>query len=167
VNSPRASGRITCARSTRAVGSVDKCPPPVKKDETKASTGVAAPKPRRSTRRRLLRATGLVALALALLLAFHPIWQPWVMGPVLRQYGVAFSAYDRIGYSRFALLDGTFEKDGISFDFKRLEAPTAGALLWTRCFRNDASKTSRPTLNLAGWRLEITPASSPTMTGRR
>jgi translocation and assembly module TamB len=133
----------------------------VKKDETKASTGVAAPKPRRSTRRRLLRATGLVALALALLLAFHPIWQPWVMGPVLRQYGVAFSAYDRIGYSRFALLDGTFEKDGISFDFKRLEAPTAGALLWTRCFRNDASKTSRPTLNLADWRLEITPASSP------
>lgn len=126
------------------------------KDDSTPSEPVAAPTPRKLSRWRWFRrAVGFGALSLIVVLALHPVWTPWALRPILQNFGVEYSGYERIGYSRFALLDGSYEQNGVSFDFKRMEAPTAGAWLWARCYGNAAPTPGHPTLKLTDWRLEI------------
>ena len=99
-------------------------------------------------RRLLLLAAWLVAGFITAITAL-----PWWLGPVLgwagRSRGATFGAYDRIGYSRFALHDLTVRRAGVTITVSRIEADTPLLWLWR-------SWTGQPGELLAGhWTVRV------------
>ena len=82
-------------------------------------------------RRLLLIAVSLIAVSVAAIAAL-----PWWLGPVLervgRSYGANFGAYERIGYTRFALRDVEVRQAGVRVTASRVEASTPLVWLWQR-----------------------------------
>ena len=73
----------------------------------------------------------LVAAFVAAIAAL-PWWLEPVLGRVGRSWGATFGAYERIGYSRFALRDVELRRRGVRVTASRVEADTPLVLLWRR-----------------------------------
>ena len=94
---------------------------------------------------------GLVALifSVLILLALAPVWTPWILRPVLRHFGVQYSAYERKGYSRFVLLEVRFELSGTKFNAKKVEAFVPTVWLWEKFFTSGKNVF----VSVGDWRL--------------
>ncbi len=82
-------------------------------------------------RHRLLTAASLVAVFAAVIAAL-PWWLELLLVPVGRAWGGGFSAYERVGYSRFALRDVAVRAAGVRVTVSRAEADTPIVWLWRR-----------------------------------
>jgi translocation and assembly module TamB len=126
-------------------------------------------------RHRFVRvAIGLGMLAVVFVLAL-PVWLPWLLTPSLRMAGVEVAAYDRVGYSRFALRDVQFANENLTLTADRIE--TLQPVLWvarlagfTGVARSGfgEKRPARMPIEVDGWRLELPlagpPATEPGMT---
>ncbi len=81
-----------------------------------------------------------------------PLWLPWVLKPVGERLGLAFSEYERIGYSRFALEEVRYAGGGVTFAGDRVEGYLP--LSWARRVLIGGGE-GRDFLDLDGWRLEV------------
>jgi translocation and assembly module TamB len=83
-------------------------------------------------RRRLpLIAAGFVAVFIAVIAAL-PWWLKPVLGRIGRSWGANFGAYERIGYTRFALHEVEVRQPGVRVTVSRVEADTPLVWLWRR-----------------------------------
>jgi translocation and assembly module TamB len=83
-------------------------------------------------RRRLLSiAACLVAVGLTVIAAL-PWWLGVVLGRVARSWDANFGAYERVGYTRFALRDVEVRQSGVRVTASRVEADTPLVWLWRR-----------------------------------
>ncbi len=74
----------------------------------------------------------IIAMVLAVVLL--PVWFPWLARPVLGQFGLSYGAYERIGFTRFALNDLNGAWENADLKAARLECVLPTAWLWTRLF---------------------------------
>lgn len=113
------------------------------------------------TKHRILAALALVlALFAAVLLAF-PWWFPRVLPPVASHFEVKYSAYERLGTRRFALLNVEIARKGITFRARRVEAPSPLSWVWRRY----VGKEGPGVVRVDGWNLNI-PEHAPETQGR-
>jgi hypothetical protein len=77
-----------------------------------------------------------------LLLVLVPVWFPWMLTPVASHYGLGFAAYDRIGWTRFALTGVHGVWGGTRLEFQRVESVLPTTWLWRRF----NSRTNGPAL---------------------
>lgn len=89
---------------------------------------------------------GLVVLTVVML----PIWFPWALRPALRHFGFRFVSYERLGYSRFAIVETTFTRDASQFRAARIEGFVPTVWLWHRQFRH----TNELYLHLSDWQFD-------------
>jgi hypothetical protein len=73
-------------------------------------------------RRRALKIIVGGVTALLVLLAALPLWLPWVLRPALKNYGIQFGAYERIGYLQFRVRDLKAHFPRATLEVKRIEA---------------------------------------------
>ncbi|MEO6005284.1 MAG: translocation/assembly module TamB domain-containing protein [Opitutus sp.] len=115
--------------------------------------------------RRFLVISSIVVLALAVLV----LSVPWWMGEALRQFGpkfgVTFTRYERVGYSRFALEGVEVRHDPVVVTVTRAEADTPVLWLWRRWLSKPgrvvggewttvvsaSNKTQAPSKSDSGW----------------
>src|SRR5262245_60022804 len=100
-------------------------------------------------RKALIFGFALLVLPVVLLFAL-PLWFPWPHRPALRHFGVRYAAYERVGYSRFALVDTIFAKGATVFRAGRVEGFVPTAWLWHKQLRH----TNEVFLQLANWQFE-------------
>ncbi|MBL9209267.1 MAG: translocation/assembly module TamB domain-containing protein [Opitutaceae bacterium] len=105
-------------------------------------------------RRLLLILLGLAACTL-LLAATVPWWLGAALAPVARLRGGTVGAYERIGYSRFALREVEVTVGPVRVTAGRVEADTPLLWLWRYAWGRDAPVT------VGDWRVEIAPSSGP------
>ena len=106
--------------------------------------------------RRLLWVIG----AMVILVAALPLWFPWVLKPALAHLGFNFIAYQRIGYTRFAVTDLNGSMNGAKFQAQRLECALPTAWLW----ESFVSGTNQPpVLVLAGGKFQISRSVTNTL----
>lgn len=106
--------------------------------------GITVTKRRKAIRWFLWAITALVAV-----LASLPVWFPWALKPVLKHYGVSFTSFHRLGYTRFELTGVSGVWDNVRLNAERVECALPGAWLWL-------NSTSRPPLLIMnGGRLTI------------
>lgn len=67
-----------------------------------------------------------------LLLVFLPVWLPWGLTPIASYYGLRFIAYDRIGWTRFALTGVHGAWGGTRLEVQRVESVLPTMWLWRR-----------------------------------
>jgi translocation and assembly module TamB len=92
----------------------------------------------------------IIAIAgIALVLVALPLWMPWLLPTLLRNYGVRYSTYSRKGYGGFALLDVKYADPEFAFQAGRVEALMPTAWLWRRAFHSEAA----PFLRIENWDL--------------
>lgn len=99
-------------------------------------------------------------IGLVVVLASLPVWFPWALKPVLKYYGVSFTSYDRLGYTRFELTGVSGTWDNVRADAERVEGALPGVWLW----RNHTS--GPPVLLVGGARLTISAPSTNDATGQ-
>jgi len=105
-------------------------------------------------RRKAIRWLFGVLTALVAVLACLPVWFPWALKPVLKRYGLNFTHYDRLGYTRFELTGVSGAWDNTRLYAERVECALPGTWLWL-------NSTSRPPLLiLNGGRLTISETST-------
>ena len=109
-----------------------------------ASTRIAGRK------RRILLTVGFLLLGLIAFIIAAPIWFPWILRPLARQYGVNYAAYERVNYARFALNAVTFTNRTLGFAAARIEAFVPTVWLWQRCMADESS----PYVRAGNWRLD-------------
>lgn len=112
----------------------------------------------RAKKRALIIGVALLLLVFLLVLAL-PLWLPFVLGPVLRHYGVDFAEYERSGYGRFALTDIEWTSETAGARAARIETFLPTVWLW-RKFWND---TETAFVLVEDWHVEIaeTPEERP------
>ncbi|MEO6182735.1 MAG: translocation/assembly module TamB domain-containing protein [Verrucomicrobiota bacterium] len=103
--------------------------------------------------RKVLRVGGFFLLALLLLILALPLWFHWMLKPVLNNYGVHYSSYERLSFTRFVLNDVEYKQGKVTFAAHRVETLFPGTFLW-RNFNDDLKKNY---LRVSGWTLEIIP----------
>ena len=116
-------------------------------------------------RRVLLTAACLVAGFVAALATL-----PWWLGPVLgragRAWGATFGAYERIGYTRFALHDVEVRQPGVRVTVSRVEADMPLVWLWRRAIgRPDEILAERWTVTVESGNSGAVMPSTSTATG--
>src|SRR5690606_21443122 len=112
----------------------------------------------RAKKRALIIGVALLLLVFLLVLAL-PLWLPFVLGPVLRHYGVDFAEYEGSGYGRFALTDIEWTSERAGARAARIETFLPTVWLW-RKFWND---TETAFVLVEDWHVEIaeTPEERP------
>src|SRR6185295_10510381 len=78
---------------------------------------------RKLTRIALLVLGGLLAAAI-LLIALIPLWLPWAAPPISKKLGIAWARYDRLGYSRLALHEVSYNSGSTVFHAREIALPT-------------------------------------------
>ncbi len=71
-------------------------------------------------RKRQFLILGIILAALLFLIAL-PLWFPWILKPILKNYGVSYASYERTGYSRFTLRDVKFSNASATFEAKEIK----------------------------------------------
>jgi len=112
------------------------------------NSGVASSKVA-GRKRRILLALGFLLTGLILFIMAAPIWFPWILRPLARQYGANYATYQRKGYARFVLNAVTFTNRTTEFRAARLEAFVPAVWLWHRC----TAAESQSYLQATDWRL--------------
>ncbi len=120
---------------------------------------------RPNTKRRgkcsVLRGLFWLASVVVLLLVLLPLWFPWMLTPIAARYGLRFSAYDRIGWTRFALNDVQAAWDGGRLEAQRIEAGLPATWLWQRLTQRT---NGPPLLSLSGGDLLLEGPSTNALT---
>src|SRR5688500_8955475 len=97
---------------------------------------------------------GVIA-GLVVLVATVPLWLGAAVRMAGPSRGVTFGAYERIGYSRFALRDVEYRRAGLRVTATRAEAETPLVWWWHRV-------RGRPELITVGnWRVEVARPETP------
>ncbi len=105
-----------------------------------------------------LRMLGLLAFGVVLLLAVAlPLWWPWLLRPLLASQGLRFGDYERMGYTRGALLEARGDRFGVSFTAGRIESALPGAWLWRKCFGAGGGQSL---VEVRDWDLEFSLSAS-------
>src|SRR6266542_3939888 len=107
-----------------------------------------------SRKKRWFKALGLVILGIVVVALALPVWFPWVLRPVLAQFGVRFGSYERLGYTRFALTGVRANFGNTRFNSDRIAGLLPPRWLWRRYSRNAGGE---PFLTIAWWDLQIEP----------
>src|SRR6266513_2820961 len=116
----------------------------------------------RSRKKRLFKILGIAWLAVAVIALALPLWFPWVLRPVLARFGVVFGAYERVGYTRFALTNLRGQVGNARFNSKRIVASLPPRWLWRRY---SGGSDGEHLLTVAAWNLQIQPGEKPQRTG--
>jgi translocation and assembly module TamB len=82
--------------------------------------------------RKFLKGVFIALAGLLVLIVAFPVWFPWVLRPVLRKAGLQYAAYDRLGYTRFALRGLTYADPDVKVRVDNVEAWTPLTWLWHR-----------------------------------
>jgi translocation and assembly module TamB len=116
-----------------------------------------------ASKRGILWVSGAIAAGFALLLLSSPLWFPWVLRPVLAQYHVHFSRYERDGFNHFRLQDVFYSNHTIEFRARTVDGLLPSTWLWEKYI----ARNEKPFLRFAGWQLREGPVgesgSSPGM----
>ena len=115
--------------------------------------------PRGFSRRRLLQILGCSIAGLAVLLLAFPVWFPWVLAPLARQNGAAYSHYVRAGYSRFELKDFIYADSSAKVHAGRVRALTPISWLWRHFITG--TRGEEPFVQVDDWRVEALPSTGP------
>jgi translocation and assembly module TamB len=116
----------------------------------------------RSRKKRWFKVFGLACLVVGVIVLALPVWFPWVLRPALARFGVRFDAYERVGYTRFALTNVSGQFGDARFISKRILGFLPPRWLW----RHYASGSDEePFLTVMAWKLEIQPGEKPQRTG--
>jgi translocation and assembly module TamB len=110
-----------------------------------------------SRRKKLLAVVGIAAALLAAVVAALPWWFPWVLSPVLKQYGIRFTGYQAYGWTGFELRSIRAEYDDVVVETDRVEGPSPFAWLLSQLRRDDSTAL---TVSSAGWRVRILPSGA-------
>src|SRR3989442_6104253 len=108
----------------------------------------------RSRVKRWFKVLGVACLVVVVIALALPVWFPWVLRPGLAHFGVGFDAYERIGYTQFALTNVRAEFPNARFDSKRIVGSLPPRWLWRRYSRGSDEE---PLLTVTAWNLQIQP----------
>ncbi len=111
-------------------------------------------------RRKIMLGAGLVVAGPVIALICLPVWFPWVLHPLARHQGLGYSAYERVGYSRFALHNVSFTNQSINLNAERVEAELPTLWVW-RCLKHQES-LHPASLYVSKWRLTLLPGETAT-----
>jgi translocation and assembly module TamB len=108
------------------------------------------------------RRYALIAACLVAVLLVGITALPWWLEPALarvgRSWGATFGAYERIGYTRFALRDVVVQRSGVRVTVSRIEADTPLVWLWLRW-------TGRPKeVMVWRWMVDVVPSETSAAT---
>ena len=109
----------------------------------------------------MFKILGIALLAIAVMVLALPLWFPWVLRPVLARFGFGFDAYDRIGYTRFALTNVRGQFRNARFNCKRIVCPLPPLWLWRRY---SSGSDAEPLLTVTSWNLEMQPGGTTQQT---
>ena len=105
----------------------------------------------KSTPRRWRRRLVYLAAALALLMAAHPIWLPWLAAAWLAPQGVHWQAVERHGWTRFRLRGVEATIGPVHATTRELEVPAPLPVLFRRFVAEGAAA---PRIVATGWRVD-------------
>jgi translocation and assembly module TamB len=111
----------------------------------------------RRLKRFLALAAGLLFSLLALT-ALLPVWFPWVVSPLLSRFHVHYSAYERRGFTRFAVKDIQYEYKGTMVKAGLAEGLLPTVWLWQKWFTPPARQQLFVTAR--DWEVNIFPKKS-------
>src|SRR2546426_2147881 len=100
-----------------------------------------------------------VLLFVLLLVTAVPLWFPWAMGLLLPRHGLNYGAYERHGYSRFALRQFTFDNGSIRIRADRVETFVPTVLLWRYYFGH--RQPAQIYLQIDRWSVAQAPTQRP------
>ena len=109
-------------------------------------------------RRKLLWAFGFLVTGIATIWFSFPVWFPWVLRPLASRAGVRFAAYERLGYSRFALHDIALTNSSVIFHARQLDALVPSVWLWRLALKDQAQ--SDPCVRLNDWQCQVLPSDN-------
>jgi translocation and assembly module TamB len=95
---------------------------------------------RQQKKRRLVRGLLWLPVLGIFLVVLLPVWFPWVLTPVVKRFGLGFTDYDRMGWTRFALTGVHWEWNGTRLEIKRAESVLPTTWLWRKL--NDSTNGS-------------------------
>ena len=72
-------------------------------------------------KRKLLYTLSCVVVAAILLTITFPIWLPWILRPMLGNFGIQFAQYDRDGFRKFVLRDVKYPASNFVFTAEQVE----------------------------------------------
>src|SRR2546430_6241151 len=107
-------------------------------------------------KKRWLKVLGLACLVITVVALALPVWFPWVLRPVLARLGVRFDAYERVGYTQFALTNVRGNPPNARFRCQRIVAFLPPRWLW-RLYSHGSDDESF--LTVAHWRGRFEPAA--------
>src|SRR5947208_2503324 len=106
----------------------------------------------RSWKRRASWTALIGGLVVFLLLAFLPLWFPWLLRPLAGRVGVVYQSYERHGYGHFILrgVRGQFGKTIVTAQRVQLFLPQRW--LWGRFFQGPKNEFY---VQVAQWSVEV------------
>jgi translocation and assembly module TamB len=112
---------------------------------------------RQPRKRRLVRSLLWLTIAGITLLMLLPVWFPWLLTPVLKRFGLGFTEYDRMGWTRFALAGVHGQWNSTRLEVQRAESVLPTTWLWRKL--NDRTN-SPPLLSVRDGLLVISGSST-------
>src|SRR5688572_15414669 len=104
-----------------------------------------------SRKKRILTVFVIAIAVMVLAMATLPIWFGWALSPVLGHFGIHYSSYEAVGWTRFALMGVRGDYEDVWFTSARVEAPLpTGWLLGGR-----AEKGEGRVGRASDWRIHI------------
>ena len=102
-------------------------------------------------KRKTLRLLRIFFWGSLLILLALPLWFPWAFHPLAQRLGIQYVKYERLGYTRFVLLDATLTAPSTLLRAERVEAFVPTAWLW----HHFVDRGPLTCLNAKNWTLEI------------
>ncbi len=109
-------------------------------------------------RRKWFWALGSLCVGIAALWFSLPVWFPWLLRPLAVRAGARFSAYERLGYARFALRNLSFTNSSVIIHSRRVDALVPSVWLWE--LATGPNSTAAPFLQLDGWNCQLLPSTN-------
>ena len=107
-------------------------------------------------KKRWLKVFGLACLVITVVALALPVWFPWVLRPVLAHFGVRFDAYERVGYTQFALTNVRGDSLNARVRCGRIVGFLPPRWLW-RLYSHGSEDGSF--LTVAHWSVQIEPSA--------
>ncbi len=109
----------------------------------------------RRKRERWIRRVGWLTLGGVVSLVLMPFWFPWVLAPTAKRLGLRYTAYERIGFTRFAVTGVRGQWAGIQVTVGRAESILPTTWVW----RKLTQRTNAPSTLVLNDGLLILPRS--------
>lgn len=90
-----------------------------------------------------------------------PVWFPWLLRPLAAAAGVRYDRYERVGMSRFALVNATWASGDFTVRAQRIEAFLPHVWVWRARWGGGTRPGTEPFAAVRNWQARRVPRAKP------